>query len=171
MAVIIMQTVNLNLKAGKNVKVIEFKESDIDRVFEIQQAAYKPLYEKYHDDDSNPYIESKEKVLHKYIRSGTKGYLFVLDGVPVGAVRINFYPESQSGQVSALGVLPQYQGEGIAQQALLKIEEMHKEVKHWFLDTILQEEGNCHLYEKLGYKRTGKIEVINDRMSLVYYKK
>ena len=39
------------------------------------------------------------------------------------------------------------------------------------LDTILQEEGNCYLYEKLGYKRTGKIEHINERMDIVYYEK
>ena len=38
-------------------------------------------------------------------------------------------------------------------------------------DTILQEEGNCYLYEKLGYKRTCKIENINERMDIVYYEK
>lgn len=153
------------------MEIKEFNPGDIDTVFEIQQAAYKPLYEKYHDDKSNPYLESKEKVLQKYMRTGTKGYLFMKDGVPVGAVRINLYPESKSGRVSALGVLPQYQGQGIAQQALLKIEETHSDVERWFLDTILQEAGNCHLYEKIGYKRTGKIEEINDKMTLVFYEK
>jgi hypothetical protein len=39
------------------------------------------------------------------------------------------------------------------------------------LDTILQEKGNCHLYEKIGYKKTGKIEKINERMDIVYYEK
>ena len=153
------------------MEIIEFKESDIDAVFEIQQAAYKPLYEKYHDDNSNPYKESKETVLRKYTRMGTKGYLFISNGVPVGAVRINLYPESKSGKVSALGVKPQYQGQGIAQQALLQIEKIHSDVKRWFLDTILQEAGNCHLYEKIGYKRTGKIEEINEKMTLVFYEK
>ena len=42
------------------MEIVEFRESDIDAVFEIQQAAYKPLYEKYHDDNTNPYMESKE---------------------------------------------------------------------------------------------------------------
>ena len=99
------------------MEIVEFKEKDIDTVFEIQRAAYKPLYEKYHDDDLSPYMESKETVLRKYLRAGTKGYIFIKDGVPVGAVRINLYPESKSGRVSALGVLPGYQGRGIAQQA------------------------------------------------------
>ena len=153
------------------MEIVPFQERDIDAVFEIQQAAYKPLYEKYHDDNSNPYMESKETVLRKYMRAGTKGYLFMKDGEPVGAVRINLYPESKSGRISALGVHPRYQGQGIAQVALLKIEEMHDEVERWFLDTILQEEGNCHLYEKLGYKRTGKTQIINEKMTLVSYEK
>lgn len=153
------------------MEIVEFKESDIDIVFEIQQAAYKPLYEKYHDDNTNPYMESKEIVLQKYMRTGTKGYLFIENGEIVGVVRISLFPESKSGRVSALGVHPQYQGQGIAQQALLKIEEMHSEVERWFLDTILQETGNCHLYEKIGYKRTEKIEKVNDKMTLIFYEK
>ena len=153
------------------MKIVEFRESDIDIVFEIQQAAYKPLFEKYHDVNSNPYMESKETVLMKYTREGTKGYIFVENGEPVGAVRISLYPESKCGRISALGVRPQYQGQGIAQRALLKIEEMHSEVERWFLDTIQQEAGNCHLYEKLGYRKTGKTEVINESMTLVYYEK
>jgi GNAT superfamily N-acetyltransferase len=153
------------------MEIVEFKESDIDIVFEIQQAAYKTLYEKYHDDNTNPYMESKETVLQKYMRTGTKGYLFIENGEILGVVRISIFPESKSGRVSALGVHPQYQGQGIAQQALLKIEEMHSEVERWFLDTILQEAGNCHLYEKIGYKRTENIEKANEKMTLIFYEK
>lgn len=36
---------------------------------------------------------------------------------------------------------------------------------------ILQEKGNCYLYEKMGYKATGKTEKINDKMTLVFYEK
>lgn len=153
------------------MEIIEFHENDLDMVYAIQQAAYKPLYDKYQDHSTNPYKESKETLLRKYTRQGTKGYIFVKDGVPVGAVRINLYPETKSGKVSALGVLPEYQGQGIAQEALLQIEEIHSDVERWFLDTILQEPGNCHLYEKIGYKRTGKTEDINDKLTLVFYEK
>lgn len=153
------------------MEIVEFQECDLDIVYAIQRAAYKPLYEKYQDHSTSPYMESKETILQKYTRPGTKGYVFVKDGVPVGAVRINLYPESKSGRVSALGVLPEYQGQGIAQEALLKIEEMHGDVEHWFLDTILQEPGNCHLYEKIGYKRTGKTEAVNEKLTLVFYEK
>ena len=43
--------------------------------------------------------------------------------------------------------------------------------ENWELDTILQESKNCHLYEKMGYRRTGKTEVINERLTLTFYEK
>ena len=47
------------------IVVTRFSENDLNTVFEIQQAAFRPLYEKYHDDGSNPYMESKETILRK----------------------------------------------------------------------------------------------------------
>ena len=66
------------------ILVTPFQADDLETVFEIQQASFKPLYEKYHDDGSNPYLESKETVFRKYTRAGTTGYLFRLDGTAVG---------------------------------------------------------------------------------------
>lgn len=153
------------------LEIKAFQTVDIDAVFAVQQAAYLPLFQKYQDTESNPYMESKEKVLQKYTRAGTQGYVFWLEGEVVGAVRINLYPEYHSGRVSALCVHPMHQGKGIAQQALYRIEELHADVRKWFLDTILQEKGNCHLYEKLGYHQTGRTEKISDQMTLVFYEK
>ncbi|WP_372633737.1 GNAT family N-acetyltransferase [Cohnella sp.] len=68
-------------------------------------------------------------------------------------------------------ILPEYQGRGIAQQVFAIIEQLYSEASAWELDTIEQERGNCYLYEKLGYKRTGKTEVINDKMTIVFYEK
>ena len=48
----------------------EVNEKDIDIVFQIQQAAYKPLYDKYHDDDTSPYMERKEVTLQKNTKKG-----------------------------------------------------------------------------------------------------
>ena len=73
----------------KHVKVIEFQKELIDAVFDIQQKAYKSLFDKYHDTNTSPYLESKKDVLEKYTRPGTYGYVFLEEGVPVGAVRIS----------------------------------------------------------------------------------
>ncbi len=66
--------------------------------------------------------------------------------------------------------MPKYRNKGYAQQAIAEAERIHGE-QHWKLDTILQERGNCYLYEKLGYHQTGKTEQINDRMTIVFYEK
>lgn len=153
------------------LQITDFKATDIDIVCEIQWAAYRPLYEKYRDDQTSPYKESREIILQKYQRPGTKGYLLLKNGQPVGTVRVSIDAECQTGRISALCVHPAYQGQGIAQHALLQIEKMHSDISRWQLDTILQEKGNCYLYEKLGYKRKECMEPLNDRMTLVFYEK
>ena len=153
------------------MEIRKFRPQDIDAVYSIQQAAYRPLYEKYRDDDTNPYMESRETVLAKYMRPGTAGYVFWIGSVPVGAVRVITDASGAAAKISALAVHPGYQGRGIAQQALAEIEKLHGSVTLWKLDTLLQEAGNCHLYEKLGYRRTGRTEQINELLTLVYYEK
>lgn len=66
--------------------------------------------------------------------------------------------------------MDEHRKKGYAQKAMLLAEEIHGN-SNWELDTILQEKGNCYLYEKMGYYQTGKTEVINDKLTLVFYKK
>lgn len=153
----------------EHIKVIEFQKEFIDAVFDIQRKAYKPLFDKYHDTDTSPYLESKEEVLEKYMRPGTSGYVFLDKEIPVGAVRI--IARGDVCKVSALAVLPEYQNCGIAQAALKEIERMHSDCKCWILDTILEEKGNCYLYEKLGYVKIGEPQAVNEHLTLINYKK
>ncbi|MFJ8102517.1 GNAT family N-acetyltransferase [Lysinibacillus sp. NPDC096212] len=67
--------------------------------------------------------------------------------------------------------MPEHQGKGIAQKVFAKIEQIHHDAKLWELDTIIQEEGLCYLYEKLGYKKTGETKKINDKITVVFYEK
>lgn len=39
----------------------------------------------------------------------------------------------------------------IAQKVFETIEQIYHDARKWELDTILQEQGYCYLYEKLGY--------------------
>lgn len=66
--------------------------------------------------------------------------------------------------------MKEFRGRGYAQQAMQLAEEIHGS-SGWKLDTILQENSSCHLYEKMGYKQTGETKVINKRMTLIFYKK
>ncbi len=151
------------------MRVIKFTSSILDAVYDIQQRAYKSLFDKYHDVETNPYMESRETVLAKYTRAGTDGYVLVVDEIPVGSVRI--VRSGDTCKISALAVILEYQNRGIAQSALCEIEGKYGGVRRWVLDTILEEAGNCHLYEKLGYVRVGEYSVTNDRMTIVDYEK
>ena len=71
--------------------------------------------------------------------------------------------------IGPLFVLPRYQNQGLGYAAIQKAFAMFPGVKVWRLDTILQEPGNCHLYEKCGFVRTGEESVVNDRMTLIDY--
>jgi GNAT superfamily N-acetyltransferase len=66
--------------------------------------------------------------------------------------------------------MEEYRGKGYAQEAILAVEELYGP-DHWELDTIMQEKGNLHLYEKMGYRQTGRVEHINERMDIVFYEK
>jgi GNAT superfamily N-acetyltransferase len=66
--------------------------------------------------------------------------------------------------------LPEYRGKGYAQLAMLEAERIHG-ASHWELGTILEEKGNCYLYEKMGYHQTGSRTVINEKMTIVDYEK
>ena len=58
---------------------------------------------------------------------------------------------------------------GIGYAAIQHAFALLPEVTTWKLDTILQEKGNCHLYEKCGFVRVGGEEIINDKMTIVFY--
>ncbi|MOA10712.1 Acetyltransferase (GNAT) family protein [compost metagenome] len=100
----------------------------------------------------------------------TDYYLIKYTDSYVGSIRI-VRKDNFVYRVSPIFILPDYQGRGIAQQVFAKIEEMYNDAKMWELDTILQELGNCYLYEKLGYIKTGELKIINDKMSIISYEK
>ena len=74
-------------------------------------------------------------------------------------------------RIGPLFIDPAFQGQGIAQKTMRQLERDFPNAESWELATILEEQGNCHLYEKLGYIRTGKTEKLNTGTTLGYFKK
>lgn len=68
-----------------------------------------------------------------------------------------------------IGILPAYQNKGYAQQAIMLAESLYPNAKTRKLDTIKQEKKLCHLYEKLGYQKTGEQKNLKEGMDLVYF--
>jgi len=152
-----------------NIVLKRAGEQDAHLLWEMQVQAFRPLLDKYQDHSTNPACEQEEAVLRRIRQPQTDYYVIECRGDAVGGVRV-VRREGGRCRISPLFVLPEHQRQGIAEQAMRSLEEMYPCVT-WELNTILQESGNCRLYEKLGYRRTGEYEKINERMTLVYYRK
>ena len=145
-------------------------ESDANAIFDIQVQAFKPLLEKYKDVDTNPANESIERVLKRIHNPTGDFYKIHVDNVIVGAIYV-LWKEQTQFWISPMFILSSFQGQGIAQKAITLVEEMFPQATSWELATIMEEERNCYLYEKLGYIKTGSIKKLNDNTTLGFYKK
>ena len=155
------------------VRLEEVQEDEIGQLRDMQIQSFMPLYEKYHDEGS-PAIETIERIRNRFMQENRKYYFILKDGARVGAVNIGRKAsdtEEGSLYISPILILPKYQNLGIGYIAIQKAFEMYPDTKVWKLDTILQEKGNCHLYEKCGFVRVGEEHVINEHMTIIDYEK
>lgn len=149
------------------IKLIQATAGDVMVLHDIQTKAFKPLLEKYLDYETNPANEPINRLFEKIQFSSF--FKIVLDHQVVGGIRV--VRKNDSYWISPIFILPEFQGKGIAQQAICQVEELFTRFNTWELQTILQEKGNCYLYEKMGYKRTDFVREVNDKMTLIGYKK
>ncbi len=144
---------------------------DAELIWNMQIEAFAELLEKWQDLDTNPGNEPLEKVIKRLEQPETYFYLLELNENIAGAVRVVDKKDNLvKKRISPLFLLPQYRNRGLAQKAIIEIERIHGN-ENWELETILQEPGNCYLYEKMGYRPTGKQEQVNTRMTLISYEK
>lgn len=152
---------------------IELKRIDMnecEKLWKMQVEAFSELLEKYRDYEINPANEPMSRVEER-LRQPFTYYYFIMDGeTAVGAVRVVDMKDGSQKRISPIFIMAKYRGNGYAQAAITAVEELHGS-ENWSLGTILQETGNCHLYEKMGYHRTGELEIINERMTIIGYKK
>lgn len=147
------------------------KIGDAKELHAMQVEAFRELLEKYQDFETSPANEGVEKVEERLRQDFTFYYFICIGQQKVGAIRIIDKKENgKNKRISPIFVLPEFQGKGIAQRAIRLCEKMHGN-GNWELDTILQEPKNCYLYEKMGYRQTGKTTVINERLTLTFYEK
>lgn len=158
------------LKPSVHVALTIAAEVDMQTIWEMQVSAFSDLLEKYRDYEMSPAAESIEKVMARYRQPWTTYYFIVAENEVVGAIRIIDKKDGSRKRISPIWIMKEYRNKGYAQAAIAEAERIHGS-ENWSLDTILQEKGNLHLYEKMGYHQTGQIEKINDQMDIVFYEK
>ena len=144
-------------------------ESDLNTIHEMQKTTFHPSLEKQRYDETNPAAEPFERTAQRFSQPNVDYYLIFLDDEKIGAVRVR-RQETENVLVQIL-ILPAYQNHGYAQETIRQTEALYPDAARWMLDTIAQEEKLCHLYEKMGYRRTGASEHIEDGMDIVDYEK
>ena len=152
------------------IALVKATESDIKEIWEMQVEAFKSLLKKYQDYDMSPATESYENVLNKYKQPWTSYYFIIRNNEKIGVIRVIDKEDGSRKRISPIWIMSAHRNQGLAQLAMREVEKIYGS-HHWQLDTILQEQGNIYLYEKLGYKRTGEIEHIKDGMDIVYFHK
>ena len=162
------------------IELIAATKEDVHIVHELQNRAFMPLYEKYHDDETSPAKETIARTEEKILDTFSEYYLIRFDNKYAGAVRVARKKTKHENNIafvqdvcfiSPLFIVPEYQNRGIGYQVIQMLFEKYQDTVEWVLYTIKQEKGNCHLYEKCGFMQVGEEKQINDTMSLVKYEK
>lgn len=141
---------------------------DTEEVHRLQIAAFAELLCKYQDYETNPGAEPLSKITERMQMDHNDYYFIKLDEINIGCIRIK-RKQDAIHRISQMFILPQYQGNGYAQEAIKLAEALYPEASHWELDTIKEEVKLCHLYEKMGYQKTGRETKLKDGMTLVDY--
>ena len=142
---------------------------DCGELYDIQIRCFKALLDKYQDYVYSPGAEKPDRTLQRLNEPFTDYYFIRLDGSNIGGLRVCDFGELC--KLKQIYILPEYQNKGYAQTAIRLSESLHPNSRRWQVDTILQEAKLCHLYEKMGYKKTGRVENIKDGVDIVYYEK
>lgn len=142
---------------------------DAKTIHAMQVRAFRGLLEKYRDYATNPAAEPVEKVISRMQMENSRYYFIMHNGAAIGALRVQ--DKGAACRLSPIYILPEYQGRGYAQQAMLLAEKLYPHASRWQLDTIGEEPKLCHLYEKLGYVKSGKTTQLKPDMTIVDYEK
>lgn len=153
-----------------SITLRQAERDEVQKIWEMQIEAFRELLEKYQDYDLSPGAEPVDKVIARFEQPWTKYFFIEAEGTDVGVIRVVDKNDGSRKRISPLWIMKEFRGKGYAQDAILVVEELYGS-DNWSLDTILQEKGNIHLYEKMGYHRTGKVEHINDKMDIVFFEK
>ena len=158
------------LRPSNKVILIAATEDDLQTLWKMQVRAFSDILEKYQDYEMSPAAETFDKVMARYRQPWTTYYFIVAEDEVVGAIRVVDKKDGSRKRISPIWIMQEYRNKGYAQSAITAVEQIYGS-ENWCLDTILQEKGNLHLYEKMGYHQTGKIEKINDLMDIIFYEK
>ena len=152
-----------------NVELVKIKKREMFKAWRYQKKGFRDTLEKYRDYDTSPATERLKKFALRFNNPIIDSYWVLYNGRIAGAMDIG--NKKEYTLLNRFYILPEYRNRGIGQRALKIAESKYPDSAEWRLDTISEEKNNIHLYEKLGYVEYGERKIINERMTIVNYKK
>ena len=151
------------------ITLTKAKFENCPELYRLQIKSFRALLEKYQDYDFSPGAERIERTYERFHQSITDFWMISLDEKNIGAIRVCDF--GTLCKLKQIFIVPEYQNCGYAQEAIKAVEAIYPHALRWELETILQEEKLCYLYDKMGYTKTSRVETIKEGMDLVYYAK
>lgn len=151
------------------VKIIKAQKKDATSLLDIQKEAFSPLYDWYIDEQS-PYLHTIDMMIDRINRVDSDYYKILANGLLCGGLCV-YKLENDFLWLAIVYIKPEYQNKKIAQTAISLAEGKYPAAKKWGLDFPIDQIKNKKCYERLGFKDSGKRNVINDKLTLAVYEK
>lgn len=147
-------------------------ENDLPEVQQMYHLAFAELYQRYHDDQTDPYCESLATLTWKWQQPDRHYYFYLVDHQRVGLICVHDDPQSaQTKRISPLLILPTFQGNGYALKMIQAVQQQYSAATCWQVDTIAQESKLMHLYQRAGFQQTGQQIELQPGMTITYFEK
>lgn len=151
--------------------------SEVGELARIQKAAFKPLYERFHDD-ANPCLRGEEDIVRRLDRS-SRLFTICRDGNIVGGICYRLYGKRSPTATLADGeyslsrifVDPGSQNLGVARTAILLCEAEFPDARRYYVDFPEELEKNRRCYQSAGYADTGERICSDGAPTLAVYEK
>ena len=133
------------------MRLVRANVRDCEKIWSLQIEAFADLLAKYQDYETSPGNEPKENIQAKLLDEFTFFYFIYHEDEIAGAVRVVDRKDGNRKRIAPIFIMKKFRNRGLAQKTFEEIERIHG-INHWMLDTILQEEGNCYLYDRASRK-------------------
>ncbi|QUI25210.1 GNAT family N-acetyltransferase [Vallitalea pronyensis] len=134
------------------IELEELKKEDLPMMTEIAIKAFQDDKNTY--GDYPPLIDMEHHTI-RFIDNGLS-FKILKKGQVIGGIMV-FNHHNGTYTLGSIFIDPAYQNKGIGQQTIRLIEAKCPDATTWKLDTPYRSYRNHHVYEKMGYVKTGEV--------------
>ena len=130
--------------------------ADSDAILHCLAEAFAPFREEYSPEAFTDTVLTRETLAERFQRMTI--YVAEVEGRIVGTIAGLYLPEKRKGHIRGMAVVPQYQGQGVAEQLLMSVEAglSAAGATRITLNTTAPLQRAMRFYERNGYQPTGR---------------